>query len=76
MERSYTNFLASDDSFMTGVGILFNISGNFYNYNRSKSGSIADSRAIRQDFAMIGQDIYDVAASVNAGQNSQLKLDL
>jgi len=76
MNRVYTDFLVSDDSFFTGVGTIFNLDGSFYRYNRSATIQAADSRAIRQDFAMIGQDIMDVADSVTKSQSDQLPLAL
>lgn len=76
MERFYTDFLVADDSFLTGMGTIFNLDGNFYRYNRSGTTSAADARAIRQDFAMIGQDIRDVAESVEKDQSDQLMMAL
>ena len=72
MNRVYTDFLVADDSFMGGVGAIFNIDGNFYRYNRSASPQAADARAIRQDFAVIGQDIMDVAQAVTQNESAQL----
>jgi len=76
MERIYTDFLVADSSFLTGLGTLFNIGGNAFMFNRSASREIADARAIRQDFAMVGQDIGDVIARIEAEQKKQLQLAL
>ena len=76
MERFYTDFLVADDSFLTGMGAIFNLDGSFYRYNRSGTTSAADARAIRQDFAMIGQDIRDVAELVEKDQSNQLTMAL
>ena len=76
MERFYTDFLVADDSFLMGMGTIFNLDGSFYRYNRSGTTNAADARAIRQDFAMIGQDIRDVAESVEKDQSDQLVMAL
>jgi hypothetical protein len=76
MNRVYTDFLVSDDSFFTGAAAIFNIDGNFYRYNRSATPQAADARAIRQDFAVIGQDIMDVAQSAQRSKDAQLPLGL
>lgn len=44
---------------MLGAASAFNLSGRFYEYNSSPSAMIADSRAIGNDFSMVGQDIVD-----------------
>lgn len=57
MNGFYTDFLAPSGSILIGAGAAFNISGEYFSYNRSANGELADARAIRQDFAMVGQDI-------------------
>lgn len=76
MNRVYTDFLVADDSFFSGISAVFNLDGNFYRYNRSATTQAADVRAIRQDFAMIGQDIRDVVESVGRSESAQLPLAL
>ena len=76
MERFYTDFLVADSSYLIGAGTVFNIRGNYYRFNRSVSSAQADARAIRQDFAMIGQDIHDVAANLEKEESKQLPLGL
>jgi hypothetical protein len=52
-----TDFLLPAVSFITGMGSIFNVSGNYYSFNASKSGAEADCRALRSDWQMIGQDL-------------------
>jgi len=76
MERSYTDFLVPDPTFLLGVASIIAIGGNTFFYNRSANGTLADARALRQDFAMIGQDIHDVIAKIEKEQQKQLSLGL
>jgi len=77
MNRFYTDFLAPSGSYFLGAGDVFGIMGGYFSYNRSANEQAADARAIRQDFAMIGQDILDVVAEIEAQKTrSQLKLPL
>jgi hypothetical protein len=68
MDRSHTDFLVAEDSFLTGAAAIFNLGGSFYTYNRSATPQAADRRAIAQDFAMIGQDIRDTVETVKKEQ--------
>lgn len=76
MERYYTDFLTSDGTFLLGAATVFSLAGNTFLYNRSASTALADARAIRQDFAMVGQDIRDVSANLEKQQEKQLPLAL
>jgi hypothetical protein len=76
MDRSYTDFLTPDGTFLLGAATVFSLGGNTFFYNQSANPTLADARAIRQDFAMIGQDIRDVAASLQKQSELQLPLDL
>lgn len=42
---------------MVGAASAFAIAGGFFGFNFSESPEEADSVAIHQDFAMVGQDI-------------------
>ena len=56
---------------------MFNVAGKYFSYNRSANDQVADARAIRQDFIMIGQDIRDVAAAIRTElDQKQLNLPL
>lgn len=64
MGNRKTDFLVPTSSFLLGLATLANIPGNFFRYNESTTGSEADARAIRNDFAMVGQDIREAANQV------------
>jgi hypothetical protein len=55
--RNKTDFLFSNPTFVGGIGSAFNIGGNYYKFNGSRSGREADARAIASDWAVIHQDI-------------------
>lgn len=76
MNRSYTDFLTPDCTFLLGAASVFALGGNTFFYNRSGDRVLADARAIRQDFVMVGQDIFDVADRFEAEQEKQLALGL
>ncbi len=57
-ERKFkTDFLFSTSSFIAGIGSIFNISGNYFDFNYSQSGHEADAKAIFSDWGMVGNDI-------------------
>jgi hypothetical protein len=76
MHRLHTDFLVADSSFLIGAAMIFNLGGNFPRFNLSATPAQADARAIRQDFAMIGQDIRDVAAQLEKEKEKQMQLGL
>ena len=49
-----TDFLFPKESFITGLGSVFNVVGNYYNYNYSMN---PDSKAIESDWGVVGQDL-------------------
>jgi hypothetical protein len=53
-----TDFLTATPSMLIGAATVFNLAGRFCEFNASSSGEEADTMALRQDWAMIGQDIY------------------
>ena len=65
-KRYRTDFLVPKTSFLVGLGSIFNISGNYFDFNTSESGAEADSKAIESDWAMIGQDINNVLDKVDS----------
>lgn len=48
-----TDFLFSRPTFWVGVGSAFNMWGNYFAYNASKSAQEADRRAIACDIAVV-----------------------
>ncbi|MEZ5006960.1 MAG: hypothetical protein R2753_02280 [Chitinophagales bacterium] len=60
MKKLYhTDYLFSKSSFLDGLGSIFNISGNYYNFNYSKTEEEADSKAIKNDWGVVGDDIRE-----------------
>lgn len=57
IKRYRTDFLFPKSSFITGMGSIFDLTGNYYTFNTSKTASEADFTAIRSDWGMVGQDI-------------------
>jgi hypothetical protein len=59
--RYKTNILFHRPSFIDGIGSIFNLAGNYFEFNYSKSGEEADRKAIESDWGMVGYDIRKVA---------------
>ena len=59
-----SEFLFGKVSIMESIGSILDLGGNMPEYNQSQSGEEADSRAIYNDFAAIGNDIYYAADKV------------
>jgi hypothetical protein len=77
MNRVHTDYLVSSGSFLVGAGSTFALFGNYFAYNLSGTPDAADARGIRQDCAMVGQDIRDVAQKAyDELQMQQLELPL
>ncbi len=53
-----SDFLFGKVSVMEGIGSIINLSGSMPEYNQSVSGEEADSRAIYNDFAAVGTDLF------------------
>lgn len=57
IDQFSTDFLSTTSNYLTGASTVFNLAGNFYDYNRSESEIEADCMALRNDFNMIGKDL-------------------
>lgn len=68
--KYHSDFLFSQGSFSIGVGSIFNIPGNYYLFNYSKSDKEADTKAIKSDWGMIKQDFEDVVGHITRKHNS------
>lgn len=55
--QARTGQLYATPRFILGMGSLFNIFGFYFRYNRSETAQKADTAAIRNDWAVIGQDL-------------------
>jgi hypothetical protein len=63
--RFKTNRLFRRLTVLDGMGSVFNVVGNYYNFNYSNSGEEADRKAIENDWGVIGDDIRGVAGRSN-----------
>ncbi|MCX6233912.1 MAG: hypothetical protein NT175_04195 [Bacteroidetes bacterium] len=72
-ERFRTDFLFPAPSFFKGLASIFNVPGNYYDFNYSQSNEEADYKALKTDWSIIGQDIRN--AVDNMGQQTTLKKD-
>ena len=59
-----SDFLFPDTDFITGIGSVLNIGGNYYEFATSKNDLAADIKALRCDWGVIGQDIKRAAECV------------
>jgi len=64
--RNESDFLFPTPTFLTGAGTVLNLAGNYYDFNGSKTDFEADCKAIRNDFAMIGQDMEDAMLKISS----------
>jgi hypothetical protein len=63
-KRYKTDYLFSNPSFLSGAGTVMNLAGNYYQFNTFDTDFEADSKAIENDFRMIGQDIFDAVEHI------------
>lgn len=54
-----SDFLFAQPSFASGAARVFDLFGQFDDYNRSETTEEADAKAIASDWIVIGQDIAD-----------------
>lgn len=59
MSKKYyvTDYLFPRTNSIIGAGSIFNIAGNYFDFNYSQSDEAADSKAIESDWGTIGNDI-------------------
>lgn len=57
MSQFYTDYLTPTGSMLVGAASAFAIAGGFFRYNMASTPEQADAIALRQDFAVVGQDI-------------------
>ncbi|MGA3131227.1 MAG: hypothetical protein ABSD59_10530 [Terracidiphilus sp.] len=54
-----SDFLFAQPSFASGAARVFDLFGQFDEYNRSETPAEADAKAIASDWMIVGQDIAD-----------------
>lgn len=57
MKLKKSSIVLPSNTFWTGLGSIFNISGSYFDYNTSKTEREADYKALRRDWEMVGNDI-------------------
>ena len=57
--RNLTGYLYAIPTFMAGMARVLDLYGTYDSYNESASGDEADAVALRNDWAMVGQDVQD-----------------
>lgn len=58
--RKYrSDYLFSAPSFSIGAGSVFNIAGNYFQFNYSHSDVEADAKAILSDWGVVGNDLLE-----------------
>ena len=53
----HTDFLFTNCNLLTGAATVFNLVGDFYEFNASQTGVEADCKAIGNDFKIVGEDL-------------------
>ncbi len=59
-----SDFLFATPSFLIGAGSVFNIAGNYFDFNYSSSEKEADAKAIRSDWGVVGGDIESAVTEI------------
>jgi len=54
-----SDFLFAQPSFASGAARVFDLFGQFDEYNRSETPEEADAKAIASDWIVVGQDLAD-----------------
>lgn len=65
-----TSFLFPKTNYLIGAGSIFNIAGNYFDFNYSKSEREADLRALQCDWEMVGSDFNQAISSLLKNSNS------
>ena len=66
-----TDFLTAN-SFLIGMGSVFNVAGNYFKYNCSETAEEADGLALANDWCIVGQDISDAMENFEKENHNQL----
>jgi len=62
-KRARTDFLFANTDILIGVGSVFNVAGNYFLFNESPNGAVADKRALGSDWKVVGDDILNALVS-------------
>lgn len=73
MSKKYrTDILFPRASFLIGAGSVFNLAGNYFEFNRSRTGEEADWLALANDWGVAGDDLRKAIAK-NPIKKAQLE---
>jgi hypothetical protein len=67
-----TDFLFAQPSLASGVARVFDLFGQFDEYNRSETPLEADAKAIAADWLVVGQDLSDAIESYDDESERQV----
>lgn len=73
--KSKTDFLFTSPSILRSIGSIFNLAGNYFEYNVSQSSEEADRRALMADFKTVGFDFQAAEKKFRKLHNKQLDID-
>ena len=59
MGETKADFLTSESGFINGIATIVDLSGSFYEYNRSENPGSVDQKAIANDWNIVGQDLKE-----------------
>jgi len=62
-KKARTDFLFANTDILIGMGSVLNVAGNYFRFNESPDGAIADRRALGNDWKVVGDDILNALVS-------------
>lgn len=65
----YTNRLFCQSTLLTGLGSVFNIVGNYYDFNYSSTPEDADQEALEADWEAVSDDIMEAIRTYTQKKN-------
>jgi len=69
-----SDFLFASPSLMSGIARTFDLFGIFDSYNSSRTGEMADARALYSDWSAVGDDLRNAMKSSDCSAGRQLNL--
>lgn len=69
--KYFTDFLFAKQSFYVGLGRLLDLGCTIREYNNSPSGNFADTVALKNDWRMVGQDLYQSIEEFEETKNAK-----
>jgi hypothetical protein len=71
-----TTFLLPKNDFWVGIGSVFNIAGNYFEYNYSNTEQEADKKALLSDWQNVGKDMKKSVKKFEKENKDKLCLNL